>query len=76
MSYVVTDEYGLPLGIPVRALSGNSSAWSDTLGVEARRNGNDPDGRLYVVVATITDLAGNTATASTNILVPHDGGRR
>ena len=75
VSYVVTDEYGLPLGIPLRALSGNSSEWSETLGVEARRNGNDKDGRLYIVVATITDLAGNPTSASTSILVPHDRGR-
>lgn len=75
MTYVVTDEYGLPLSIPVRVLSGNSSEWSDSLGVEARRDGSDRDGRLYIVVATITDVAGNTANASTNILVPHDRGR-
>jgi uncharacterized lipoprotein YddW (UPF0748 family) len=74
VSYVVTDEYGLPLSIPVRTLSGNSSAWSESLGVEARREGTDIDGRLYVVVATITDLAGNSASVSTNILVPHDQG--
>lgn len=70
--YVVTDEYGLPLSIPVRTLTGNSSAWSESLGVEASRNGSDADGRLYTVVAIITDVAGNTESASTNILVPHD----
>lgn len=52
MSYVVTDEYDLPLSIPVRALSGNSSGWSETLGVEASRDGADLDGRVYIVVAT------------------------
>ncbi|MBA3354649.1 MAG: family 10 glycosylhydrolase [Pyrinomonadaceae bacterium] len=75
VSYVVTDEYGLPLSIPVRLLSGNSSQWSESLGVEAHRNGTDADGRLYIVVATITDMAGNAATVSANILVPHDRGR-
>lgn len=72
VSYLVTDEYGSSLGIPVRSLSGNSSQWSDSLGVEARRNGADRDGRLYTVIATLTDLAGNTASATTTILVPHD----
>jgi len=72
VSYVVTDEYGTPLTLPVRSLSGNSSAWNETLTVEARREGTDLDGRLYVVVATLTDVAGNTTTISTNILVPHD----
>ena len=74
VSYVVTDEYDLSLSIPVRALSGNSSEWSESLGVEAHRKGNDTDGRLYMVVATITDLAGNTTNVSTNIVVPHDQG--
>ena len=72
VSYVVTDEYGMPLGIPARTLSGNSVEWSDSLAVEAKREGRDHDGRLYRVVATVTDLAGNTATASADIVVPHD----
>ncbi|MFN2500011.1 MAG: family 10 glycosylhydrolase [Pyrinomonadaceae bacterium] len=72
VSYVVTDEYGTPLSIPTRTLSGQSATWTDTLEVEARRNGNDKDGRLYSVTATITDVAGHTATATTEILVPHD----
>jgi len=72
VSYVVTDEYGTPLGIPTRALSGQSATWTEVLNVEARRNGNDRDGRLYRVTATITDSAGLTATATADILVPHD----
>jgi hypothetical protein len=76
VSYVVTDEYGMPLGIPVRALSGSLSEWNEMLGVEARREGSDRDGRLYVGVATLTDVAGNTATASTSILITHDQGKR
>jgi len=42
------------------------------LGVEARRAGDDRDGRLYRVVATVSDAAGNTTTAEATILVPHD----
>ncbi len=72
VSYVVTDEYGVPLNIPARVLSGTSSEWSEMLSVRARRLGIDLDGRVYTVVATITDVAGNTASASTNIRVPHD----
>ena len=74
VSYLVTEEYGLALAIPVRSLSGNSSEWSESLGVEALRNGADTDGRLFVVVATITDVAGNTVTASANIIILHDQG--
>jgi uncharacterized lipoprotein YddW (UPF0748 family) len=72
VSYVVTDEYGLPLGIPLRLLNGGSATWADQLAVEARRNGDDFDGRVYQVVATLTDVAGNTATATAIIRVPHD----
>jgi uncharacterized lipoprotein YddW (UPF0748 family) len=72
VSYVVTDEYGTPLGIPARSLAGSSSEWQDSLALEARRAGKDRDGRLYRVVATVTDQAGNTATASADIIVPHD----
>ena len=72
VSYVVTDEYGSPLTLPLRSLSGSSTTWNETLAVESRRNGTDLDGRLYVVVATLTDIAGNTSSITTNILVPHD----
>jgi len=72
VSYVVTDEYGTPLSIPTRALSGNSANWMDNLIVEARRSGDDSDGRLYRVTATVSDAAGNTTSASVDIIVEHD----
>ncbi|HEY8461468.1 MAG TPA: carboxypeptidase-like regulatory domain-containing protein, partial [Blastocatellia bacterium] len=72
LSYVVTDEYGTPLGIPLRSLSGGTATWADQLRVEARRHGHDFDGRVYKVAATIADVAGNTSTATAIIRVPHD----
>jgi hypothetical protein len=72
VSYVITDEYGTMLTIAPRPLTGNSSAWAENVFVEARRNGDDRDGRLYRVTATITDSAGLTATASVDIVVSHD----
>ena len=72
VSYVVTDEYGTTLGIAPRTLSGPSATWTEALDLEARRNGNDLDGRLYRVTATITDAAGHTTIATTDIIVPHD----
>lgn len=66
------DEYGLPPGIPLRLLSGGSATWADQLAVEARRNGYVSEGRVYQVVATLADVAGNTATATVIIRVPHD----
>ena len=74
VSYTVTDEYGTPLNIPTRTLSGNSANWTDSIVLEASRRGDDSDGRLYRVIATITDTAGNTSTASADIVVPHDRG--
>ena len=74
VSYVVTDEYGMPLSIGSRGLTGSSANWSETLLVEARRNGNDHDGRLYRIVATISDAAGRTSTATVDVIVPHDRG--
>jgi uncharacterized lipoprotein YddW (UPF0748 family) len=72
VSYVVMDEYGSQLSIPARSLKGASAAWADQLVVEARRRGYDLDGRVYQVVATLVDVAGNTATATATITVPHD----
>ena len=72
VSYTVTDEYGATLSIPTRNLSGNSASWTETLLVEARREGSDRDGRLYTVTATLTDVAGNTSTATATIVVSHD----
>ncbi|HYP52024.1 MAG TPA: family 10 glycosylhydrolase, partial [Pyrinomonadaceae bacterium] len=69
---VVTDEYGTPLAIPARTLSGASATWQDSLGLEARREGADTDGRLYRVVATLRDAAGNTTTETVSVVVPHD----
>ena len=72
VSYVVTDEYGATFTIGNRSLSGNSANWIESLLVEARRNGDDLDGRRYNIVATITDVAGRTSTASTDVVVLHD----
>jgi len=72
VSYVVTDEYGLPLSVAPRLLGGGSAAWAERLAVEARCNEDDSDGRIYQVVATLTDMAGCTATAKAIIRVQHD----
>lgn len=71
-SYVVTDEYGTVLGILPRTLSGNAASWSETLKIEARRNGDDLDGRTFRVTVTLTDTAGLTTTSTVEIVVSHD----
>ena len=45
-----------------------------TLLVRAERSGTE-DGRAYSVTTDAVDETGNTATAATTILVPHDQGR-
>ncbi|MBA3351195.1 MAG: hypothetical protein H0U23_02000, partial [Blastocatellia bacterium] len=67
VSYVVSDEYGAPLSIGTRSLTGNSANWVETLLVEARRNGDDLDRRVYTIVATITDVAGRTSTSTVTV---------
>jgi hypothetical protein len=72
VSYTVTDEYGTSLSIPTQTLSGKSANWTDSIDLEASRRGDDLDGRLYRITATITDMAGNTSTATADIVVSHD----
>jgi hypothetical protein len=42
-----------------------------TVQVRANRRGSG-EGRIYTIAAEATDLAGNTATAASTCLVPHD----
>lgn len=63
-SFQVIDEYGL--------IQPQVSDFEQTIQLEAKRNGDDLDGRTYTVFVIATDKAGNTATASAQILVPHD----
>jgi len=43
--------------------------------LEASRLGADRDGRRYQVIVTAADKAGNRASASTIVTVPHDSGK-
>lgn len=63
----VTDEYGeYNLTLPT---------FGSTVALEAWRDGQDKDGRVYTLTAVATDRAGNATTRSSNILVPHDLGK-
>jgi len=44
-----------------------------TVSLRAAREGNGP-GRIYTITAMATDKAGNTVTAVSTVLVPHDRG--
>ena len=70
-TYKVVDEYGRiqPAGTVVLGAGG---AYAFVVKLEAYRNGNDANGRVYTVTVSARDSAGNAATKSTVVLVPHN----
>lgn len=44
--------------------------------LEAWRNGDDLDGRLYTISVTTKDKADNQVSNSTTVICPHDQGKR
>jgi len=54
---------------PDIAISGGS------VQLRAERSGTG-SGRLYTLTATVTDVAGNSATATASVTVPHDQGKK
>jgi hypothetical protein len=71
--YTVTDEYGQvqPHGsVPLQP----NGSYSFTIQLEASRNGNDKDGREYIIAVSAKSHAGNPGSASTHVIVPHDQG--
>jgi hypothetical protein len=57
-TYEVTDEYGSvqPKGsVPVKA----DGSYAFTIKLQASRNGNDKNGRLYTMTVSAEDLVGN-----------------
>ncbi len=63
-TFKVEDEYNL--------IEPALTDFDQTIQLEAKRNGNDVDGRTYTIQATTEDLAGNTTQAITTVTVPHD----
>ena len=70
-SFTVVDEYGAIQPSGAITLDG-SGHFSVTVMLEARRNGNDLDGRTYTFVVTASDRKHNTASASASVVVAHD----
>jgi hypothetical protein len=72
-AFAVADEYGSvqPSGPVTLGPGGN---YSFTVSLQASRNGNDQDGRQYVITVSAKDLAGNLGSATTTVTVPHDQG--
>ena len=71
VAYAVTDEYGSVQ--PSGHLSlGAGGSYSATLLLQASRNNTDLDGRQYTIAVNAQDNAGNNASSSTSVTVPHD----
>jgi len=72
-AFAVQDSYGLvqPGGLVSLAPNGT---YSFTVSLEARRDGQDKNGRFYTIVVSAQDNAGNPSSARTTVIVPHDQG--
>ena len=72
ISFRVIDEYGLvePTMEPIVLEGIGAFGWSRTVELEARRLGEDRDGRRYTIEVTVTDRACNASTARVDVLVP------
>jgi hypothetical protein len=71
VTYSVVDEYGKiqPSGT---VAVGAGGVYSFVINLEAYRNGNDDDGRLYTVKVKATDAGGRTTITITYVKVPHN----
>jgi uncharacterized protein YjiK len=74
VAFRVIDKYGeiQPTG---RIVPGGGGQYEFWLPLEASRRGTDKDGREYKVIVTFRDLAGNQASVTIIIAVPHDQGK-
>jgi hypothetical protein len=69
----VTDEYGQvqPHGsVPLQP----NGTYFFVIQLQASRAGNDRDGRHYIITVGVQDNAGNSGSAATGVIVPHDQG--
>jgi murein DD-endopeptidase MepM/ murein hydrolase activator NlpD len=64
ITFRVIDEYG--------RVEPEIKSFSQTIKLEAKRDGNDKDGRAYTIQVKTEDLAGNMAEATTMVVVPHN----
>jgi Beta-propeller repeat len=69
--FFVTDEYGQvqPSGSITLGVGGS---YSFGVSLIAARNGNDQDGRTYIINVTTKDSIGNVGSCSEVVTVPHD----
>jgi Domain of unknown function (DUF5011)/HYR domain len=70
-TYKVVDEYRKVQPTGTVAI-GAGGAYSFVVMLEAYRNGNDDNGRVYTVTVTAVDAGGRSSSKSTVVLVPHN----
>lgn len=73
-TYEVIDEYS-SVQRRGEVTIASDSTYAFTIDLQASRNGNDADGRLYTIIVYAQDNAGNTGSADAYVTVPHDQGR-
>lgn len=69
----VEDEYGL---VEPSVTITNQTNINQVIKLEASRKGDDQGGRKYTIKILATDLAGNTSLAISEVVVPHDQGKK
>ncbi|MEN3369059.1 MAG: large repetitive protein [Verrucomicrobiota bacterium] len=74
-TFVVMDEYGAVQPTGSFTIQ-NDGTFSFALQLDAWRDGKDLDGRHYSIHVTAADNAGNIATRTISVLVPHDQGEK
>lgn len=67
-SFKVNDEY--------KVIEPQISGFNTSIQLEAWRNGDDLDGRIYNILVTIKDKANNEASAKAAVICPHDQSSR
>jgi hypothetical protein len=74
VAFHVVDEYGRVQPSGMRAVQSDGT-YSFTVRLQARRAGQDKDGRQYTIDVATRDLAGNVTMRSFVVTVPHDMGQ-
>jgi uncharacterized protein YjbI with pentapeptide repeats len=75
VTFSVADEYGLIQPAGSAAVAANGS-YSFEVNLEASRNGNDKDGRVYTISVTAAGAGGLSTTVQTLVVVTHDQGKK
>lgn len=68
----VDGQDGFVEAVPVELISLGNGQYVAIVELRAERDGENPSGRIYSINVTALDAEGNSSTASTTVVVPHD----